>query len=112
MPTYDYECNACGHRFDAFQSMSDDLLKKCPACGKLKLKRLIGGGLGIIFKGSGFYVTDSKKSSSSSITKTDSASSDTGTSKSSDSPSTGTKTEKKSDSSGATSSSEKSAAAS
>ena len=63
MPTYDYECDACGHTFDAFQNMSDAPLKKCPSCGKLKLRRLIGGGLGVIFKGSGFYVTDSKKSS-------------------------------------------------
>lgn len=64
MPTYDYECDACGHTFDAFQNMSDAPLKKCPSCNKLKLRRLIGGGLGVIFKGSGFYVTDSKKSSS------------------------------------------------
>lgn len=60
MPTYDYECDACGHTFDAFQNMSDAPLKKCPSCNKLKLRRLIGGGLGVIFKGSGFYVTDSK----------------------------------------------------
>lgn len=64
MPTYDYECENCGHTFDAFQAMSDDPLKKCPACGKNSLRRLIGGGLGVIFKGSGFYVTDSKSSSS------------------------------------------------
>ncbi len=60
MPTYDYECTKCGHSFDAFQSMSDDPLVKCPGCGKNGLKRLIGGGLGLIFKGSGFYVTDSR----------------------------------------------------
>ena len=60
MPTYDYECAKCGHRFDAFQSMSDDPLRKCPSCGKAGLRRLIGGGLGVIFKGSGFYVTDSR----------------------------------------------------
>ncbi len=70
MPTYDYECGNCGHTFDAFQSMSDEPLKKCPACGKNQLKRLIGGGLGVIFKGSGFYSTDARsKSSSSSSTK-------------------------------------------
>jgi putative FmdB family regulatory protein len=65
MPTYDYECAKCGHTFDAFQNMSDDPLKKCPECGKNSLKRLIGGGLGVIFKGSGFYVTDSRSSGSS-----------------------------------------------
>ena len=58
MPTYDYECAKCGHRFDAFQSMSEDPLRKCPSCGKAGLRRLIGGGLGVIFKGSGFYQTD------------------------------------------------------
>ena len=60
MPTYDYECTKCGYTFDAFQSMSDDPLVKCPQCNKNGLKRLIGGGMGIIFKGSGFYVTDSR----------------------------------------------------
>lgn len=62
MPTYDYECTKCGHTFDAFQNMSDDPLKKCPECRQNSLRRLIGGGMGIIFKGSGFYVTDSRSS--------------------------------------------------
>ena len=57
MPTYDYECTKCGHTFEAIQSMSDDALAKCPSCGKNGLRRLIGGGLGVIYKGSGFYVT-------------------------------------------------------
>jgi putative FmdB family regulatory protein len=57
MPTYEYECKSCGHRFDAFQSMQDDPLEICPECGK-ELRRLIFGGSGIIFKGSGFYVND------------------------------------------------------
>ena len=61
MPTYEYECNACGHTFEEFQSMSDKALKKCPKCSKLKLQRLIGSGAGIIFKGSGFYETDYKR---------------------------------------------------
>lgn len=59
MPTYEYECNNCGHAFEAFQSMSDDPLKTCPQCGK-DIRRLINGGSGVIFKGSGFYVTDKK----------------------------------------------------
>ena len=61
MPTYQYECSACGHDFEAFQSMMEKKLKKCPECGKLKLHRLIGRGSGIIFKGSGFYETDYKR---------------------------------------------------
>lgn len=61
MPTYDYECQACGHTFEEFQSMSAESLKKCPQCKKNKLQRLIGAGAGIIFKGSGFYETDYKR---------------------------------------------------
>jgi putative FmdB family regulatory protein len=63
MPTYDYACQACGHEFEEFQSMSAKPLKKCPACGRMKLKRLIGTGAGIIFKGSGFYETDYRSDS-------------------------------------------------
>jgi len=62
MPTYDYECTKCGHTFEAFQGMNDKLLTKCPKCGK-KVKRLIGSGSGIIFKGAGFYATDYRKGS-------------------------------------------------
>ena len=62
MPTYAYECSACGHRFEEFQTMSAAVLRKCPACKKSKLQRLIGAGAGVIFKGSGFYQTDYKKS--------------------------------------------------
>lgn len=60
MPTYDYECGSCGKTFEVFQSIKEDLLKKCPKCGKLKLQRLFGTGGGVIFKGSGFYTTDYK----------------------------------------------------
>lgn len=63
MPTYDYKCNACGHAFEEFQSMSAPLLKKCPKCGKLKLERLIGTGAALMFKGSGFYITDYRSDS-------------------------------------------------
>ncbi|QEN07010.1 zinc ribbon domain-containing protein [Oceanispirochaeta crateris] len=66
MPTYDYKCESCGHTFEHFQSMADDPLKTCPDCQKDSLKRLIGGGMGVIFKGSGFYVNDAKKSSATS----------------------------------------------
>jgi len=58
MPTYEYECNACGHRYDEFQNITDSPKRKCPQCGKLKLRRLIGSGGALIFKGSGFYQTD------------------------------------------------------
>ncbi|MCK5673495.1 MAG: zinc ribbon domain-containing protein [Spirochaetales bacterium] len=69
MPTYDYKCEQCERTFEHFQSMSDDPLTVCQECDG-PLKRLIGGGLGIIFKGSGFYVTDNKsKNSTSSETK-------------------------------------------
>ncbi len=61
MPTYDYACPKCGHKFEQFQQMSDPLLRRCPKCKKLGLKRLIGGGAGLIFKGTGFYITDYKK---------------------------------------------------
>ena len=63
MPTYDYECKSCGYRFEEFQKMSDEPLNTCPECGR-PVRRLIGTGGGIIFKGSGFYATDYGKSSS------------------------------------------------
>jgi putative FmdB family regulatory protein len=63
MPTYEYACQKCGHQFEQFQSMRDEPLKKCPACKKSALKRLVGGGAGLIFKGSGFYITDYKNKS-------------------------------------------------
>jgi putative FmdB family regulatory protein len=58
MPTYDYECRSCAHRFEQFQSMTAKELRQCPECGKKTLQRLIGAGAGVIFKGSGFYSTD------------------------------------------------------
>jgi putative FmdB family regulatory protein len=63
MPTYEYACQKCGHEFEQFQSMRDEPLKKCPKCKKQSLKRLVGGGAGLIFKGTGFYITDYKKKS-------------------------------------------------
>ncbi len=58
MPTYDYVCQSCGHGFEQMQMITAKPLRKCPKCGKSKLKRLIGAGSGLIFKGSGFYATD------------------------------------------------------
>jgi len=63
MPTYDYVCDGCGHAFELFQSMTDSVKKTCPECGKKKLRRLIGAGGAIVFKGSGFYKTDYRSDS-------------------------------------------------
>lgn len=63
MPTYDYECDACEHKFELFQSISEPVQKKCPECGKLKLRRLFGTGAAVVFKGSGFYQTDYRSES-------------------------------------------------
>ena len=63
MPTYDYECDACGHEFELFQSISDPVKRKCPECGKQKLRRLFGTGAAVVFKGSGFYQTDYRSES-------------------------------------------------
>ncbi len=62
MPTYEYECEKCGHRFEVFQSMTEPPRKRCPKC-RGKVRRLIGGGAGIVFKGTGFYTTDYRSSS-------------------------------------------------
>lgn len=103
MPTYDYECDACGHTFEIFQGINEALLRKCPQCARQKLRRLFGAGAAVMFKGSGFYQTDyrsesykkaaaadSKSSESKSESKSDSGGSSTGTTKSdtksSDSP--------------------------
>ena len=63
MPTYDYHCDACEHEFELFQSISESVKRKCPECGKRKLRRLFGTGAAVMFKGSGFYQTDYRSES-------------------------------------------------
>ena len=58
MPTYDYVCDACDHKFELFQSITEPVKRKCPECKKPKLRRLFGTGAAVMFKGSGFYTTD------------------------------------------------------
>ena len=58
MPTYSYICDACGHEFERFHAMTDEPIQLCPSCGRKRVRRRIGAGAGLIFKGSGFYITD------------------------------------------------------
>lgn len=74
MPTYEYECQKCNHRFEKFQSITEAPVKTCPKC-KGRVKRLLGTGSGIIFKGSGFYATDYRSSGYTSAAKAESSSS-------------------------------------
>ena len=71
MPTYDYQCNKCGHRYELFQSITAKPARKCPSCSRQTAKRLIGTGAGIIFKGSGFYETDYRSESYKKAAKAD-----------------------------------------
>ena len=89
MPTYDYVCDECGHAFELFHSITEPAKKKCPSCGKMKLRRLIGPGAAVLFKGSGFYQTDYRSESYRKAAKADKSSQ---TSKSSESSTS--KTEK------------------
>ena len=95
MPTYEYKCEACGHAFEKFQSIKAAPIRKCPNCGKLKVKKLISKGAGLIFKGSGFYITDYRSEGYK-----DQAKADTGEPKSESKDTS--KTETKSDSKPAT----------
>lgn len=90
MPTYDYVCDACDHKFELFQGINDALKKKCPECGKNKLRRLFGTGAAIVFKGSGFYQTDYRSEGYKKSAAADSSSS-SGESKSAESKSSESK---------------------
>ena len=72
MPTYEYKCEACGETFEKFQSITAAPIRKCPKCGKNKVRRLLGTGAGLIFKGSGFYITDYRSESYKNAAKSDS----------------------------------------
>lgn len=89
MPTYDYECKKCSHTWEAFQPITASPLKKCPQCGKSGAKRVIGPGAGIIFKGSGFYLTDYRSDSYKKAAEADKKSSEPAKSESSKSDSGG-----------------------
>ncbi|MEE9131119.1 MAG: zinc ribbon domain-containing protein [Phycisphaerales bacterium] len=105
MPTYEYLCQACGHEFELFQSMSASVKRKCPDCGKLKLKRLIGIGSGVIFKGSGFYQTDYRSDSYKKAAEAEKKASEPKTSKKDEKKTESkSKPDKKSDSGSSTSS--------
>ncbi len=65
MPTYDYVCDTCDHEMELYQSFKESPKKKCPHCGKFSLRRVISGGVGLVFKGSGFYVNDSRSKTTS-----------------------------------------------
>lgn len=91
MPTYDYHCDACEHEFELFQSINDAHKRKCPECGRLKLRRLFGTGAAIMFKGSGFYETDYRSDSYKKGAEADKKASEKSDSKSSDSKSSDSK---------------------
>jgi putative FmdB family regulatory protein len=75
MPTYEYKCEACGHAFEKFQSIMAGPIRKCPKCGKRRVRRLLGTGSGMIFKGSGFYTTDYRSEGYKTAAKADSGAS-------------------------------------
>ena len=92
MPTYDYLCDACGHQFEHFQSITAAALRDCPECGKRRLRRLIGTGGGIIFKGSGFYQTDYRSDSYKKAATAEKDSKSSGETKTADSKTSGKST--------------------
>ena len=90
MPTYEYACSSCGHRFEQFQQITEEPIQTCPKCGG-SVKRLISGGAGVIFKGSGFYITDYRSESYKAAEKKEKTEATSSSSSSSDSKSNGSK---------------------
>jgi putative FmdB family regulatory protein len=112
MPTYEYLCEACDHKFELFQSIKDEPVKKCPECGKKKVRRLFGTGAAVMFKGSGFYTTDYrsesyKKSAAADSKSTSSSSSESKSSESKSSSGSESKSESKPSSSDSSSKAKK-----
>ncbi|REJ71481.1 MAG: zinc ribbon domain-containing protein [Planctomycetota bacterium] len=97
MPTYDYECRKCQHTWEAFQPITANPLRKCPECGKMSAKRVIGPGAAILFKGSGFYQTDYRSDSYKQAAEADKKSSEPAKSESGDGSSSKSETPKKSE---------------
>lgn len=92
MPTYDYICDGCGHEFEAFESIKADPQKHCPKCDTDQLRRKIGAGAAILFKGSGFYITDYRSDSYNKAAKADTSSGSSSSSASSSSASSSSST--------------------
>ncbi len=105
MPTYDYECGACNHKWELFQSIKAEPEKKCPVCKKKKARRLIGAGAGLIFKGTGFYLTDYRSKSYKDAAKADKSASEAASPKSDSSAKSDGGSSKSSDGSGSKSTS-------
>lgn len=93
MPTYEYACKACGYKFEKFQSIMAPPLKKCPKCARSSVRRLITGGAGVIFKGSGFYQTDYRSKRYTEAAQKDSPEKKTPASETSSGPSSSKKPE-------------------
>ena len=110
MPTYDYECDACEHEFELFQSITEPVKRKCPSCGKLKLRRLFGTGAAVVFKGSGFYQTDYRSESYKKAAAKDSKSSSKSSSKSEGGDKSKSSTKKSTDGASSSKSNKKSSA--
>ena len=96
MPTYEYLCGSCEHKFEKFQSITASAVRKCPKCCKIALKRLIGTGAGVIFKGSGFYETDYRSDGYKQAAKKETPKSDDGAGKKEKATSETSKTSEKS----------------
>lgn len=99
MPTYDYECGLCGHTCEVFQTITEAHKRRCPECGKNGLKRLIGAGAGVIFKGAGFYETDYRSDAYKAKAKADTESSSSSEKSSSEKSSGGSDAKKKTETS-------------